>query len=441
MLVYLCQYQIHVASEDQGFSEMWIINDAKKLFHPQNFARNNNTLLFAICDDSRQPVEVTCEITARKPVHDSKSSKRCKLRISPHDGRKFADKNGFKINLELMDNLETTIITHSEIFGSSLYDVVTILDLTSCNTERLEFSVPDTISSQISPSKRLVLYEDQFEIVTNDPEKCFIWQDVCRITFDINGQLIRTYPFSIKSCIVKLMSASTGTNSKGFFVLGNFSSEISDVSGYVSAEWVMDNTNVQLGLTFEHEFRRSIVAVSNAHEAFTICSMIKKTIFRREKFLVHCNQFRLKKIEPPKIDVTIKGSANVSDMYVHNLLDGGFLLLIRENKNKNNPMSSRYNLRLSHTTKEGKTEKLNLKLRSHCGRTDHNLMIDIYENDYEVCFYFLCVSVPDVKKNPRNSVSISNKLNRIVKFSKKCISKSVLRTEPQTQIYQSILVS
>ncbi|KAJ8664637.1 hypothetical protein QAD02_006299 [Eretmocerus hayati] len=386
--------------EIKSFKREWKLQRNVTFYWSRRISNFDNSFLYAACSEQGLPEEIKCNVTIETPSNpwnsNSTHKDTCKLRLSANlDSRqkneitklvsvdRFADRKAILVWWERPQNSQFQIQNIK----------VSILNMEFCVTTHLTF--PVDVDRHILTAN-LVLYPNSFEVTISNRKIC--GTDACRVTHDINGLPIGSpNPFSTGLVSSSIKSVSLNSSEKGFYVSG------SDIGAWKFRAMKVnpngDKTNL---IKVSVSDPRHVYSVSsNAHEYYGICLMGERKVY--------CAQFDDK--ASVRLNATLKVPGSTQWIGVHNLAEGG-LLLLSGNCNGDKCRNFKVTRIKSSENHDEPVEVADLQIK--CSNVPQELVVDTMEYGNDVCFYFACAHAQETP---------GKGLRKSLRFSSKCLNK------------------
>ena len=276
---------------------------------------------------------------------------------------------------------------------------VTILHMTTCKMVHLTYPVDKGNHFLLS---NVMVYPDTFDVTVSNKELC--GTPTCRITHDINGVRIGNVTrFVTNYAALYTNPVLPDSSDRGFYICGSDIGSWKFRAMHVSPDGVGTN----LMSVSVSDPRQLYWHTSNQHELYGIC-------LRGDK-KVHCAQFDDK--ADVKMNATLKHMSHVEWIAVHNLAEGGILMIMgncNNNKCRNFKVMKVY--RDGHHGHSVEVPGLHLK----CAEVPYQFHVNVLEIEGDFCFYFAC----QYAHQADNEVTRSS-----VKFAARCVGKEEFNKE------------
>lgn len=383
-----------------SFLREWHFPSDVNLNFESHIVHNDYTLLYSTC--SSNFIEfVQCNVTIEKLFSPSRSPSRktCEMNFNAKKNHAMFCNS---VKLDRWNNEKVIVGTWGEIdedclnspwcamdnIKKSLSYKIMILNMNTCNTTTLSFDFD--YESRRWITNTLVYTNNTFDLIISSKRACSGLPQ-CRLSFDQEGHRIGDpRPFTVNELYAEVNQVSRATPEKGFFVLsldakGKLKTKHVSLNNQITHLWSPSDT---------WEYKEGWQYTSHTHDLFGICQVFSN---------IRCVQFD--KRAHSKMYTEMEKKSEV--MSIHNLVDGGMLLLSRTcgNSTRSYPCDSTGVLvtKIYPGGRLGKTKEL-IKLNFRCAWLNFfdQYKVDLVEEVDKFCFYFACVHLDRDEENLLN---------------------------------------
>ncbi|XP_011495179.1 PREDICTED: uncharacterized protein LOC105360086 [Ceratosolen solmsi marchali] len=393
------------ALENRSFKKEWTFQGYRVFKYSRDIATDDNSFLYAVCTEDKLPAEMNCNVTIETPILPWSNTSRiesCDLNlIGSGDGELRQEVTGI-VSVERLSK-DRVIVVWWERRRNSQYQIqnikVSLVRMANCTNRILTF--PVNAAGRVLLSNVLV-YPTGFDVVVSHKASC-VNSSTCRLSHDLEGQRVgEPVAFVSNFDAVYTQLISPTSPDKGLYLSG------ADIDAWTFRAMHVSSIGVETNLVIARvpDPRKIQRATSNAHELYGICLMVDGRI--------RCAQFDAQ--AHTKLDTYIGVPGNIQWLAVHNIANGGLLLLTGHCKS-HKCRSFRIAMIRENGRRAGKSldvPDLDLK----CSRLPRDLVVDVAETRTEFCFYFACAYARKTLEKDAKSV---------VTFSSKCVPKLVIQ--------------
>lgn len=383
-----------------SFLREWHFPADVSLNFESHIVHSDYTLLYSTCS-SNMTESVQCNVTIEKLFSPSRTPSRrtCELSF-------FARKNHAlfcnRVKLDRWGNDRVIVGTWGEIdddclnspwcsmdnIKRSLSYRVTILNTATCKSTTLTFDFdPD---SRRWITNTVAFANNTLDVVVSSKRACSGLAQ-CRLSFDREGRRLgEPSPFTVNELYAEVSPVSRASPEKGFFVLsldarGKLKTKHVSPANQITHLWSPADT---------WEYKEGWQYTSQAHDLFGVCQVFSS---------VRCIQFDRRAHVKMYTEMEKKNEV----MSVHNLADGGMLVLARTcgNSTRSWPCDGTGVLvtKIYPGGRLGKTSEV-IKLNFQCAWLNFfdQYKVDLVEEVDKYCFYFACVHLDRDEENLLN---------------------------------------
>lgn len=357
----------------ESFTERWAIEGNSTLMNTKFLAANKYSYVFANCSATKN-----CDITIKNSNH----KKTCSLQLLA-DPNRVLQLDPSRLTPKIFGHGKV-IISHRERTVSDMFQVITLTDMSTCHSTYVTYKHERTPHLLLT---NVVVNENTFDVIVGGERAC-AGLEWCRVTYDQQGRRLgRPSPF--ETSLVIFQTEAVGN--EGFYLFGLTDRPFKLMASYVDTSGA-ETILTQADLFDPYGAPR---AFSSAHELLGVC-WYNSSYPQDPNVLTMCKQFDVR--GRLVVDTTVANLGTVADIAVHNLENGGMLVVTSEGFDSS---------KVTGIHRDGRIHEIQLDLPAR--------PVDlITEDEGEFCFHFTKRS--GLKKG-------------LLSYLRKCVLKNVVYGE------------
>lgn len=368
-------------------SKEWLINKPSFLFYDRQLTRNPRTFIHATCNYFKNSTERDCNfvLSYLNSADDDPNNLTCSNYFIAAENRII--KNNFK-----MESLgeDSVVFSWSESDNNTnIYEKINIIHMSSCEVTYTK-EIYRNLNNNRTLTWMLVTYNNAIEIIDYNNESCGL--DVCKTAYDNEKNLesYSTIPGG-NLTFLQLIPLNRESLSNGYFAF-SYERLLALIVYYVDK---IGNIRHIMTLPAFAEYN----IAGYARGKFGLCYYFKDSAFKCAQLDTNANLLLNKQID-------VKQGEKI--LAVHNLKEGGFLLLVGSCTDPFDTFSCD-ETRGIYINSDGVLRKVNApRPVFNCQRIQHSNSLRIFQTSDGFCFYYSTICLQE------------NTGSRTIKFSRKC---------------------